>query len=100
MYLWDVRSPQKPVIEYSSLENRQNIGYRGMHKCFLTDSVEQVLSCYCIDNMLRLWEVNTGVLLAQTTELNGGVFSENFSFIKSGPGFLGLKNKSVVWLPL
>ena len=100
IYMWDIRNTKEPLLQYGSYENKQNIGFRGMHKSFLIDSAEKVLSCYSIDNMLRLYDLNNGSLLAQTTELNGGVYSENFSFMKNQPGILGIKNNNVVWLAL
>ena len=100
IYLWDLRFLKKPVLNYGSFQNSKNIGCRGMHKyCFL-DSLSNVMSCYHIDEVLRLWDITTGCILAESNELCGGIYSENWSINNNKSGIVGLKDGKIVWLPI
>jgi len=99
-YLWDLRFLKYPILCYGTFDNSKNIGFRSMNKyCFL-DLPSNVMSCYHIDGILRLWNIENGQNLAETSELNGGIYSEKWSINHNKPGIIGLNNGKVVWLPL
>ena len=99
-YLWDLRFLQKPILNFGAYQNTKNIGFQSMSKYCFFDFPSDVMSCYHIDGMLRLWNVKNGEKLAETDELNGGVYSEKWSINQNKPGIIGLNGGKIVWLPL
>ena len=101
-YLWDLRYLKRPALDYGTFFFSmpcENVGRGLMNKHCYVDFSSGVMSCYHVDGMLRLWNVKNGEKLAETNELNGGVYSENWSMNHNKPGILGLNN-GIVWLPL
>ena len=88
------------MLQFGPFQNSKNIGFRGMHKRFFLDFSSNVLSCYHIDGVLRLWNIRNGYLLSETKMLEGGIFAESWSLCQNQSGLTGLKNGRILWLPL